>query len=567
MSLEPRVRTLQTVVWIVVGLALLYAAWRAISLAWVGDDAFISFRYARNLVDGHGLVYNVGETVEGYTNFLWTMLIAAGMLIGLEPVGLSQALGIVSYLATALILVFLSWKLWRNWNTPGMAVVPLAALAVLVQRDSHVYATSGLETAATTALVTLGFYLLVLGRRPRAFLGAGLTLVAAVMSRPDAAIFYVMGLVFVAAAQKPRLPSLAAYLAPLLIIYVPYWVWRFTYYGYPFPNTYYAKSAYASYYSQGLIYLWLYFKTYYVLLVLPLAGIPLAVTSLRPFVKERSIGLLPARIGLLGLLFIIPFLFYVARVGGDFMFARFLIPITPISFLLFEASLVRFSRRLSLSLLISLLIVVGVAARWDQYPGVRERRGGIADEIDFYPRSWLEQARVDGPRLSRYLDGLDVAVGFLGSRAMLMYYSGLPDAIECAAGLTDEHIAHQPIEQRGPPGHEKHASFEYLTKRGVRFLFFAESPSYGRYDPFRRIMFDSLGATIVAWDKKVMDHLRQFPDVKFIDFPLFLNWYLGQISDIPVPQRMKDFNFFRQFYFDHNDDDKRLRELVGKLRS
>ncbi|HXF48251.1 MAG TPA: hypothetical protein VNL73_02350, partial [Verrucomicrobiae bacterium] len=40
------------------------------------DDAFISFRYIRNFLDGHGLVFNVGERVEGYTNFFWIMLLA-----------------------------------------------------------------------------------------------------------------------------------------------------------------------------------------------------------------------------------------------------------------------------------------------------------------------------------------------------------------------------------------------------------------------------------------------------------------------------------------------------------
>ena len=39
---------------------------------WMLDDAFISFRYAENWVSGHGPVYNAGERVEGYTNFLWT---------------------------------------------------------------------------------------------------------------------------------------------------------------------------------------------------------------------------------------------------------------------------------------------------------------------------------------------------------------------------------------------------------------------------------------------------------------------------------------------------------------
>src|SRR4029434_7187421 len=57
------------------------------------DDAFITFRYAANLVAGHGLVFNPGERVEGYSNFLWTILIAAGLRLGIDPVGASKALG------------------------------------------------------------------------------------------------------------------------------------------------------------------------------------------------------------------------------------------------------------------------------------------------------------------------------------------------------------------------------------------------------------------------------------------------------------------------------------------
>ncbi|MGB7063098.1 MAG: hypothetical protein WBF13_12190, partial [Candidatus Zixiibacteriota bacterium] len=45
-------------------------------LRFVCDDAFISFRYAKNFVEGHGLVYNIGEKVEGYSNFLWTLLLS-----------------------------------------------------------------------------------------------------------------------------------------------------------------------------------------------------------------------------------------------------------------------------------------------------------------------------------------------------------------------------------------------------------------------------------------------------------------------------------------------------------
>ncbi len=53
--------TPQRTLGLILVLAVAYGLFRAVSLAWVCDDAFISFRYARNLVEGHGLVFNVGE--------------------------------------------------------------------------------------------------------------------------------------------------------------------------------------------------------------------------------------------------------------------------------------------------------------------------------------------------------------------------------------------------------------------------------------------------------------------------------------------------------------------------
>ena len=64
-------------------------------LRFVCDDAFISFRYAKNFVEGNGLVYNIGEKVEGYSNFLWTLLLSLFMKIGLDPVMMSQILGVL----------------------------------------------------------------------------------------------------------------------------------------------------------------------------------------------------------------------------------------------------------------------------------------------------------------------------------------------------------------------------------------------------------------------------------------------------------------------------------------
>ena len=80
----------------------------------VCDDAFISFRYAKNLVEGHGLVYNIGERVEGYTNFLWTLLLSAFMGLGLDVVVVSQVLGILFSLFTVLLLLYFNRELFRS---------------------------------------------------------------------------------------------------------------------------------------------------------------------------------------------------------------------------------------------------------------------------------------------------------------------------------------------------------------------------------------------------------------------------------------------------------------------
>ena len=63
-------------------LVVLVCGLRAVQMAWLSDDAFISFRYARNLHDGLGLVFNAGEYVEGYTNLLWTLAMAAVLHLG-----------------------------------------------------------------------------------------------------------------------------------------------------------------------------------------------------------------------------------------------------------------------------------------------------------------------------------------------------------------------------------------------------------------------------------------------------------------------------------------------------
>ena len=167
MSGSRRIQTVALLLLLVFGLA------RAASLAWVCDDSFISIRYADNLLNGHGLVYNAGERVEGYTNLLWTLLLAALMYLGVTPLTAAKVPGIIAYAALALCLAHWSWRQSRDGSRPFL---PLAAGLVLISNDFHVWATAGLETMLFTALAVQALVLTCFASRSTrlAWLAGGL---------------------------------------------------------------------------------------------------------------------------------------------------------------------------------------------------------------------------------------------------------------------------------------------------------------------------------------------------------------------------------------------------------
>ena len=120
------------------------------------DDAFISFRYADNFARGNGLVGNLGEYVEGYTNFLWTILIAVGLFLHLDPVIFSQVSGIVLY-AITLTLFCLSTR--ANYLRDIDVIVGMIIIGTNFTMIA--YATGGLETQLVTMLL-LSLFLLTL---------------------------------------------------------------------------------------------------------------------------------------------------------------------------------------------------------------------------------------------------------------------------------------------------------------------------------------------------------------------------------------------------------------------
>src|SRR5262245_7250535 len=101
----------------------------ALLFDFVSDDAYISFRYARNLAEHGQLVFNLGERVEGYTNFLWTLLLAGGIKLGVSPVVASRFLGVAFAVGTLAVAVRLALRLDEERPSPWHALAPIGLAA------------------------------------------------------------------------------------------------------------------------------------------------------------------------------------------------------------------------------------------------------------------------------------------------------------------------------------------------------------------------------------------------------------------------------------------------------
>ncbi len=285
------------------------------------DDAFISYRYAQNLIRGQGLVYNPGDPpVEGYTNFLWTVLLATTALSGLKLEFLGPALSILFGIASIIVLRSLLPKDLRHSSATLLtALLPASAGFVL-------WSISGMETTFFVFLLLLSIRRShiesngrLTGYRSGFFWGL------CALTRPEGIalgpVFFLLHLLERKVTRSEiRLGLERASVFGLLV--ACHTGWRYSYYGAWLPNTFYAKTGSVS-------------------LLLPLgieytvgfvgtgALIPLiAAIALRP----TSFGWIRHSVTWIGImLFQIG---YVILVGGDWMpgyrFYQVILPVIPL---------------------------------------------------------------------------------------------------------------------------------------------------------------------------------------------------------------------------------------------
>jgi hypothetical protein len=511
----------------------------------VCDDAFISFRYIDHWLQGQGLVFNPGERVEGFTHFLWLVLLASLHRLGLDLPTLGKYLPLLFFAA---LLGVLAWRSYRERDSKWLGL-PIAAWGVALHYDAQTFASGGLETMPFAFLLLTGL-LVVTARRPRYAL-AGVVYALASLTRPEGVLYTGIAGVYVLWRTRALRPALRFSL-PWVLCVVPFLLFRISYYGDLLPNTYYAKSAGSAYWSQGWEYTRLYFGIYLVLLLCA-AAIPTSWV-----LRRRRGGALDAALlaGVQVLLTVV----YVARVGGDFMFARFFIPMTPLLYLVCEDVLRSFGHRWLQ--VVAAVVVVGwtLQARLPRAKTLvgREKVHGIVDEPNYYTAETLAVLRHQGEVLGKYLRGTRARVGLLSGQDAVAYYGHLPYALE-AQGLTDAELARRPLAQRGRPGHERGVTMEDLLHKRIHFRlrygFTVHMPLY------KQIRFDDLYGEIVHYDAALMQSFIGRNGIAFYPFPNFIDQKLESILQQAPRPALQEYVEFQIFYFAFNDDAPLFRRI------
>jgi hypothetical protein len=439
MKITPEKTSISSTLIIICFIGLGVLIFNLVNLYSVADDAYISFRYLDNWLSGLGLVYNPGERVEGYTNFLWIVLLAPLRLLGLEP---ELASLLLSLAALALIL----WAVFHTASTlagssgAGVAGLLLAASSAPLAQ----WSTSGMETTCFAALIALANQQLAI--RHRHSLGSSLLFALAVLTRPPGALLAAVAFAAALLRRGPdRVQTLRRLVGPILLftaILLAHLAFRLAYYGLPLPNTFYAKLSgeLPSLVPVGLIYL----KRFLVS-----GGIVLVGCSLLGLLRRRSYNwVMLALAGQVTAHFA-----YVVWVGGDyFPFHRFVVPVIPTLAVLagvgLEAAAQRFgpggNRMLPAVALVLALVQVGLAY------GSLERRALRHVVTVRHEREMV------GAWLKSHLPAeSQLAVNAAG---LIPYRTGMPTVD--MLGLNDLHIARAPVGPGGDSqtfvGHFKH---------------------------------------------------------------------------------------------------------------
>jgi arabinofuranosyltransferase len=443
---------------------------------WVNDDAYIAFRYARNWVEGRGLVFNPGDAppVEGYTDFLWVLLSAVVEVLGGDP---GRWMPVVSF-ACGLALLgslyrILEERLGLEPPVPALALLWLACLPPFA-----VWATSGLETMPFALLILLAFDQAVLARDAASAARGGIFALLLSLLRFDGIAFAILIGILALVARFRRdgeAQEIARRYFPILLAgFLVYFAWRWAYHGSLLPNTARAKvSPGPDLLLRGARYV----LGFPLIFLSPLIFLPGLREAARPARRADGIPVLLFLAGVAG---------YCVAVGGDWMpMGRFLVPglvlfVLPVAWMLESLCARGGLGRVAAHGLLAAAILLGLLPGWNIHvvpQSIRALAGvRLHDDPERF-RSELEQwklMRANVPRWRRLAEMVRersapgdtivrTAIGVVG------YYSGLH--VLDRAGLVSREVADREVTgELRTPGHDKLVEHTWFLPSNPAYL-------------------------------------------------------------------------------------------------
>ncbi len=301
------------------------------------DDAFITFRYAKNLYFHQQMVFNIGEIpVEGYSNFLWVLLMTVSFPLNIDPIVFSKLSGMIFCHLSVFILYKLAFLLNKSEKFSNFIIV----FYVLIPNIA-LWSVGGLETSLFSFLLLISVYFFIIDiskRKNKSIKISPLFFVLLSLTRHEGLIVFGLTWLFITCllfknkeiSKLQKLCQLLYFTGFFAIIYAPYFFWRVSYYNNILPHTFSAKQGV---FSLGLFLGRLGFYIPLILLLTPvfllIGGNFLKNSKLR-FKNEEKLYLV-----LLILILSILLLLITSWMPGF----RFTVPIIPLIYLLLPKSL------------------------------------------------------------------------------------------------------------------------------------------------------------------------------------------------------------------------------------
>ncbi|MFX0195983.1 MAG: hypothetical protein ACFFCW_07665 [Candidatus Hodarchaeota archaeon] len=441
-----------------------------ICLAWsnrfIQDDAFISLRYADNFVNGKGLVWNEGERIEGYTNFLWTLAMTTPLYLKFDPITFSFALSIGFFIFSLVFTYKISMLIF---NSRDISLLTIILLGTNYTFSS--YATGGLETQLQACIFVTSMFTLLRSIhtnkwKPCTMLILSLLLSAAILTRLDSALLLIVilpvALLFF--LLDDRIPAqekvirIITLVLPFMVLVGAWLIWKLSYYGDILPNTFYVKASSITSPKRGMYYLYIFLFSYWLI-----PFVFFFTLSLKTLIDKSNFKLLIIS------LVILLWSLYVIKVGGDFMEFRFIVPILPLGVTLITWLIFAFGHQKKTQTALIALVMLGslhhtLTFGKFTYTNRIETVQQLHGHIQSQESNWCQIGRVLGEAFN-YDPDIVIATKAAGA---IPYYSRLR-TIDMM-GLNDRWVARYG-EIGGPkPGHQRRATLRYLLERKVNLV-------------------------------------------------------------------------------------------------